>query len=115
MERLPSNIDANNYKQDYTKEEAYMRARKKVEKIKGFYGHFASYVIVNIFILSMIALNLDEGETFWKFGHFSTAFFWGIGVAFHAAGVFGPDVLLGKSWEERKIKQYMSDDKRNWE
>ncbi|AXG70509.1 2TM domain protein [Kordia sp. SMS9] len=119
MERLPSNIDTSNssetYNRDYKKEEAYLRAKKKVEKIKGFYGHLASYVIVNIFILSMIGFNLDTGETFWKFGHFSTAFFWGIGLAFHAAGVFGPDFLLGKKWEERKIKEYMSDNRRNWE
>jgi len=118
MERLPSNIDSNNYKQDYTKEEAYLRARKKVEKLKGFYGHSVSYVIVNIFILAMIGLNLSEGETFWKFGHFSTAFFWGIGLVFHAASVFGPDILLGKSWEDRKIEEYLDKEKgrsKGWE
>jgi hypothetical protein len=92
-----------------------MRARKKVEKLKGFYGHLASYVIVNVFILAMIGLNLDEGETFWKFGHFSTAFFWGIGVVFHALGVFGKDFLLGRQWEERKIQEYMSEDRKKWE
>lgn len=116
MERLPSNIkESEKYNRDYKKEEAYLRARKKVEKLKGFYGHLASYVIINTFILILIAMNIDEGETFWKFGHFSTAFFWGIGLAFHAAGIFGPDMLLGKKWEERKIQEYMSDNRRNWE
>ena len=119
MERLPSKTSksssSSNYNRSYEEEERYLRARKKVEKIKGFYGHFASYIIVNAFILAMIGFNLDKGETFWKFGHFSTAFFWGIGVAFHAAGVFGPDLMLGKKWEERKIKEYMSDNKQNWE
>jgi hypothetical protein len=119
MERLPSNTSAskrsNSYNRDYTKEEAYMRARKKVESIKGFYGHFASYIIVNAFILSLIWFNLDEGDTFWTFGHFSTPFFWGIGLAFHAMGVFGKDLILGRKWEERKIQEYMSDNQRKWE
>ncbi|MEM6721770.1 MAG: 2TM domain-containing protein [Bacteroidota bacterium] len=115
MERLPSNIDRSNFNKDYKKEEAYMRARKKVEKLKGFYGHFGSYVIVNVFILVLIAINLDEGESIWQFSHFSTAFFWGIGLAFHAASIFGPDFLLGRKWEERKIQEYMSNNRRNWE
>lgn len=113
MERLPSNTSSN-YK-SYAEEERYMRAKKKVEKLKGFYGHFASYIIINAFILALIAFNLDKGESFWQFGHFSTAFFWGIGIAFHAAGVFGPDLMLGKRWEERKIQEYMSNKKQNWE
>ncbi|QHI39135.1 hypothetical protein IMCC3317_45360 [Kordia antarctica] len=114
MERLSSNKTAANFK-NYAEEERYIQAQKKVDKIKGFYGHFASYIIVNVFILTMIGLNLDNGESFWQFGHFSTAFFWGIGVAFHALGTFGSNFMFGKNWEERKIKEYMSKDERNWE
>jgi hypothetical protein len=30
--------------------------------------------------------------------------------------VFLPNILMGKDWEERKIKQYMEEEKkRNWE
>jgi len=112
MKRLPSSTSE--FK-DYTQEERYIQARKRVEKLKGFYGHLASYIIVNIFILGLIFFNLEKGQSFWKFGHFSTAFFWGIGLAFHAFGVFGKGALFGKDWEERKIKEYMSRDERNWE
>ncbi|WP_046744304.1 2TM domain-containing protein [Kordia zhangzhouensis] len=119
MERLPSSnkttYDAPKEFRSYEEEERYMRARKKVESLKGFYGHLASYVVINIFILVLIAFNMDEGEHFWKFEHFFTAFFWGIGLAFHALGVFGPDLFFGKNWEERKIKEYMSNQKQNWE
>lgn len=114
MERISSKNISSNFK-NFAEEERYIQAQKKVDKLKGFYGHLASYIIVNIFILTMIALNLDKEESFWKFGHFSTAFFWGIGVAFHAFGVFGSNFLLGKEWEERKIKEYMSKNDRNWE
>ncbi|WP_430412617.1 2TM domain-containing protein [Kordia sp.] len=111
MKKLPS---PSNFK-DYSEEERYIQARKKVEKIKGFYIHFAVYIIINIFLLTIIGLNLDEGDSFWKFGHFSTAFFWGIGIVFHALGAFGANIFFGKNWEERKIREYMSDKKQNWE
>ena len=114
MKRLASNKTASNFK-DYREEERYLQAQKKVDKLKGFYGHFISYVIVNVFILTMIVLNLDSGESFWQFGHFSTAFFWGIGVVFHAFGVFGSNLILGQKWEERKMKEYMSKENREWE
>jgi len=114
MERISSNKTTSSFK-DYTEEERYIQARKKVEKIKGFYIHFLVYLVVNLFILTMIALNIDENENFWQFGHFSTAFFWGIGIVFHALGVFGSNFMFGSKWEERKIKEYMSRDERNWE
>lgn len=96
---------------DYTEEELYIQARKRVESLKGFYIHFAVYIIINIFLLTIIAMNLGKGESIWQFGHFSTAFFWGIGIAFHALGVFGKDLLFGKNWESRKIQQYMDREK----
>lgn len=107
MKRLPS---SKNFK-SYSEEELYLQARKKVEKIKGFYVHFAVYIVINIFLLAIIAVNLDKGENFWKFGHFSTAFFWGIGIVFHALGVFGADIIFGKDWEDRKIEEYINREK----
>lgn len=100
---------------DYEQQEAYSRAKKKLDKLKGFYWHLASYIAVNLFIIISIGINLDEGESIWRFGTFATAIFWGIGLLFHFLGVFGPDVVFGKDWEDRKIQEYMDKDKRNWE
>ena len=108
------NIDSNN-QSDYSRQEAYLRAKKKLDKLKGFFWHLASYVAVNIFLITMIAINLDEDESIWNFGTFATAIFWGVGLMFHFLGVFGPDFLFGKGWEERKINEYMEKDKKNWE
>jgi len=94
------------YKRQFQKEEAYLRAKKKVDKILGFYWHLASYIVINLFLIILIGSQRDDGE-FWEFGTFATAFFWGIGLAFHFLGVFGPDALFGKNWEERKIKEIM--------
>ena len=96
--------------QRYREEDAYIRAKKKLDNLKGFYWHLASYVIVNIFLIIVIASNQDEDESIWQFGTFATAFFWGIGLFFHFIGVFGTNLLFGKNWEERKIKEYMDKD-----
>lgn len=96
----------------FYKEEAYLRAQKKVKSLMGFYWHLASYVIVNLFIIILIVSN---GGKLFSFGTFATAIFWGIGLFFHFLGVFGPDFLFGKNWEERKIKKFMEKDRQNWE
>jgi hypothetical protein len=36
---------------------------------------------------------------------------WGIGLLFHAMRVFNWFPFLNKEWEERKIKQFMEEDK----
>ena len=94
---------------DFKNEESYLRAKKKLEKLIGFYWHLAVYVIVNLFLIILVGTNSDSG--FWSFGTFATPFFWGIGLVFHFLGVFGPDFIFGKNWEDRKIKEYMDKDK----
>lgn len=102
---------------DYIKEQQYLRAKKRVKDIKGFYGHFSVYIIVNIFISGIIIFGLtrEDGNTyseaFSNFGVYATWLFWGIGVFFHWLGVFGVQFFgFGRNWEERKIKQLMKED-----
>ena len=93
----------------YEREESYLRAKKKVDKLVGFYWHLAVYVVINLFLILLIGLN--SGQGFWSFGTYATAFFWGIGLFFHFLGVFGPNFMFGKDWEDRKIKEYMDKDR----
>lgn len=99
----------------FEKEEAYLRAKKKVDKIVGFYWHLAIYVVVNIFLI--ILIYTKSGEPFWSMATMSTPMFWGIGIVFHFLGVFGTNFLFGKDWEERKIEKYMNKDRdrERWE
>ena len=97
----------------FLREEAYLKAQHKVKRIMGFYRHLVVYVIINLFLIILIAVN-DWGS-FGSFGTFSTAIFWGIGLAFHAVGVFGPDLIFGKNWENRMIKKYMDKENNRWE
>lgn len=105
------------YKEDnesssFRKEEAYLRAKKRVEAMVGFYWHLASYVAVNIFLILLIGLNSDTG--FSGFGPYATAAFWGIGLFFHFIGVFGFNFAFGKDWEQRKIDEYMEKERNDF-
>ncbi len=109
------NVSETELQSRFEKEEAYIRAQKKVKKIKGFYIHLLIYILVNIFLISTIKSRTDL--LFWSFGTFSTAIFWGIGIAFHFMGTFGVDKIFGHNWEQRQIEKYMEDDKnrKRWE
>ena len=52
------------------------RAKKRVEKIKGFYIHLAVYIVINSFILVNVYIStMAEGESFWQFPTFFTLIF----------------------------------------
>jgi hypothetical protein len=97
----------------------YLKAKKRVEKIKGFYIHFGIYIAANIFISGIIiyGITYDDNESyreaFSNFGVYSTWIFWGIGVFFHWLGVFGFNSFFGKNWEENKLKEIMDKDTLN--
>lgn len=94
----------------------FERAKKRVQAITGYYKHLASYILVNALLLAVKVVALDPGEKFFVFSTFSTAFFWGIGLAFHTASVFGKNIFLGNDWEEKKIKEIMEKEKSSkWE
>ena len=98
------------------KEDNYFRAKKRVKKLKGFYIHFAVYIVVNTFISANIIISniYENGETFnevfWDLDTFAVWAFWGIGLAIHGFKVLGLPFLFGKNWEERKMKEFMEKD-----
>lgn len=98
---------------DFRREDDYLRAKKRVDTIIGFYWHLAVYVVVNVFLILIIALNTGQG--FSGFGPYATAVFWGIGLFFHFIAVFGFNFLFGKNWEERKMKEFMEKEQQRWE
>ncbi|MFK7832365.1 MAG: 2TM domain-containing protein [Winogradskyella sp.] len=107
----PYEADVN--KSDYRKEEAYLRAKKKVEAIVGFYWHLAVFVVVNLFLIIVVAINSEEG--FFSFAPYATATFWGIGLIFHFLGVFGPNFFFSQDWEQRKVEEFMEKERQSWE
>ncbi|PBI85276.1 hypothetical protein BSF41_37440 [Flavobacterium sp. ACN2] len=126
MGRLRRNMYEDYTKQhfgEYTDDENYNAAYRRVKKLKGFYSHVKVYIIVNIIII-VSSLNRDNftdgmdfsGLTQWH--TYSTALFWGIGLLAHGLSVFGTDWFFGSDWEKRKIQKYMEKDtanKNKWE
>jgi 2TM domain len=97
--------------------EKYQYAKNRVKKLKGFYIHLTVYIVINCILLFGIFYDRPfNSATFWRFETFSTAIFWGIGLVFHAASVFGKDLIFNKNWEEKKIQEFMNKNKKaNWE
>lgn len=86
---------------------AYAKAKKRVEALKGFYGNLIAYCVV-IPTLAIINYNTYFGIQWFWFPMLG----WGLGLSFHAFGVFG----YGKTWEERKIQEIVTKEKtNNWE
>ena|SRR6218665_3006996 len=114
---------ARQYSGEFSTDENYNAAYKKVKKIKGFYSHLKVYIIVNLIIIvsSLTRGNFTEGIDFSGLSEwhtYSTAFFWGIGLAAHGLSVFSSEWFFGSDWEQRKIQKYMDKDNSNknkWE
>lgn len=93
-----------NLQEEFINEKRYLRAQERVEKIKGFYVHFSIYLI---FVPIFIYLNLKSTDFPWALFPIGG---WGLGVIGHAMEVFNYNPLLGKNWEERKIREFMDKD-----
>ncbi|TVZ27611.1 hypothetical protein JM83_2661 [Gillisia sp. Hel_I_86] len=86
----------------WDKNNTYLRAKDKVKKLRGFYGNLTSYCIV---IPALAVFNwLTKSDFPWVI---FPAIGWGIGLLFHAMDVFGYNPILGRDWEDKKIKEYM--------
>ena len=75
-------------------QEAYQRAKKRVEAKMGFYMHLAVYIGVNILL---IIINLITSPHYLWF--IWPLFGWGIGVFFHGMSIF---VFSGRKFKEIK-------------
>lgn len=101
---------------NYSDEERYKRAKKRVKDIQGFYWHLFWYLAVNLFLsirfsfIDILSGDFHELLTI-NFNTFPVWFFWGIGLAGHWYHVFGKNIVFSKDWEERKIRDFMERDK----
>ena len=87
----------------------YLEAKKRVKRIKGFYVHLAIYVVVNVGLI--ISNTAFDNEELTSVDTYLTAIFWGIGLLAHGLSVFLPNFILGKNWEEQKIRELMEKNK----
>ena len=83
---------------------AYKKAQKRMKEIKDFYMNLISYCIVIPFLIFINLFTKSSFHWFWF-----PVFGWGIGLATHAFQVFG----VGESWQEKKIREIMNNQKNN--
>ncbi len=106
--RLPER--ARNYKYPWccsvtiamNEDERYHWAKKRVEDIRGFYTHLGVYIVINVLLLTINLVTSPNALWFYW-----VTIFWGVGIAFHAMGVFVWDRFFGREWEERKVREIM--------
>mgnify|MGYP003609358015 CR=1 FL=1 len=84
----------------------YLKAQKRVEDIKAFYGNLTVYIII---ISGLAILNLVTYPQHLWFLYPGIG--WGLGVVIHGMSVFNYMPFLGSNWEEKKIQELMNKDK----
>ena len=89
------------------KKELEEQIRGRVKEMKSFYTHLVVYVIVNILL---VVVWLLSGTSFPWFVFPLVG--WGIGIFFHWYNVFVENGILGKEWEDKKVKELMEKEKR---
>lgn len=89
-----------------TKEEKYIRAAEQVRARRKYYGKLVTFGVACIFFIGLnYYLDALRNPWFlWIVG------FWGLGLAIEAFKIFGTNLVFGKNWEERKIKELMDKD-----
>ena len=90
---------------NFTREQLFYKAQKRVEDIKEFYVHLSVYCIIIPVIVFVNLKYVPEFHWFWF-----SLLGWGMGLFFHWFAIFGFQLLgFGKNWEDQKIKEFMNE------
>jgi len=101
---LTKQISVMKTQESYIEDKRYLRAKEKVEKIKGFYSNLTSYLIV---LPILVYVNFRTSDFPWVI---FPALGWGFGVVVHGMEAYGYNPFMGKNWEERKIREFMDNE-----
>lgn len=96
---------------DKARDKQFLKAKKKVDKLKVFYIHLAGYIVV-VGLIVWNFLIIEEGpykaSIIWL--NCTTIIVWGIFILIHAWTTFKGRFLFSKKWEDKKVKQFMEED-----
>ena len=110
-------METNLYSKDTEKHQRYLRAKKQTEMIKKFYQHLVVYLVANIIIsVYKVREYMGDGdsfeEAFFQLDTFIVWIVWGVFVILQAIKTFKTNAILGVDWEEKKIREFMDENKR---
>ena len=103
---LTKQISVMQTQENYIEDKRYIKAKERVEKIKGFYSNLLSYLIVIPFLAY---INFSGSGSSFPWVIFP-ALGWGFGVVMYGMEAYVYNPLLGKDWEERKIREFMDNE-----
>ena len=102
--------------------DAYERAKKRVDTIKGFYNHLKVFLIFNV-LLVVAKLSLadwiiehvpDRDVQYWiDMNIIITPAIWGIGLMIHGIYAYRHKFTFVKRWEEKKLKEIMEEENKD--
>lgn len=97
-----------NYKamENFDQKFSYERAKKKAKNLRSFYFNLLSYCIVIPILIIVNVTFTPEFQWFWF-----SMLGWGVGVLAHAMEVFNFNPILGKNWEEKKLQQFIEEER----
>jgi len=94
-----NNYDPNNV----AYHDAYKQAEQRVQAKMGFYGHLTAYILVNGLLIAIYLFTTAGGYPWFIWPMLG----WGIGLAFHFAGVFGFGSSNSAEVRRRMIEEEM--------
>ena len=89
---------------EFKEEDKYLRAKRRMEELKGFYWHLFTFLLV-LPILGVV--NYLTTSYPWII---FPVMGWGIGLTIHWFVTFKRGSILGKNWEQRKIQEFMQEE-----
>lgn len=101
---------------DYNKRyDSRLRAKQRVDRLRGFYTHVAAYIFVSIaLVVIRVVRDQMESNGFSNVMNDYVLMFiwigWGIGLLVHIVAIFALPLLFGKNWKERKIRKIMDEE-----
>lgn len=97
-------------KNNFQNKNHYSKARKRIEEIKGFYGHIFSFIIINIglFVINSVT---SPNYLWFDYWFYWQLLIWGIGLFFHGLKIFNLIPFFGRKWEDRKIEEILEKEK----
>ncbi|CAL2076703.1 2TM domain-containing protein [Tenacibaculum sp. 190524A05c] len=105
------------------KESKLARVQEKVGRIRSFYNHLILYTVVNLIFafsanFSEINIHIYNGfkisnqwANFDSYKIYPLWLIWGVVLVINAVTTFGIPIVFGSRWEEKKIEEYMKEDK----